>query len=389
MEIVKYVAELIQFHKEVGIDGFGTIYKKKSPGRYDSVSRTFLPPGSTTAFKQEVTESNLLINELIAKENISPAVAADAVSRFALQLIQQLNEYGHADFSPIGRLRKANGIILLEQSTDFNPGKEFFGLPKITEPEAPVTVIPATPVIPVTIPVSAVVEEDSSKEAEIIQENMLEEENPGKETNEEILTEIRRPIIENRINYTIKEEKPAESGSLLTKVAVVLLAILLLSVAAYYLYPRFSTSFTEEPTVPAAATQQLRIDSLARVAREQAILDSATAADTLVNASGKMEKAPAVDSVKAVVPVVKAPAETAVTYEVIGASVLNEKEASWFIETMKKSGIKAKVVHNAPGKRLKMSIATLKDENTAKAERDRLGEKLKIKGLYIYKNKPQ
>jgi len=389
MEIVKYVAELIQFHKEVGIDGFGTIYKKKSPGRYDSVSRTFLPPGSTTAFKQEVTESNLLINELIAKENSSPAVAADAVSRFALQLIQQLNEYGHADFSPIGRLRKANGIILLEQSTDFNPGKEFFGLPKITEPEAPVTVIPATPVIPVTIPVSAVVEEETSKEAEIIQENMLEEENPGKETNEEILTEIRRPIIENRINYTIKEEKPAESGSLLTKVAVVLLAILLLSVAAYYLYPRFSTSFTEEPTVPAAATQQLRTDSLARVAREQAILDSATAADTLVNASGKMEKAPAVDSVKAVTPVVKAPAETAVTYEVIGASVLNEKEASWFIETMKKSGIKAKVVHNAPGKRLKMSIATLKDENTAKAERDRLGEKLKIKGLYIYKNKPQ
>jgi len=102
-----------------------------------------------------------------------------------------------------------------------------------------------------------------------------------------------------------------------------------------------------------------------------------------------MEKAPAVDSVKVVTPVVKAPAETAVTYEVIGASVLNEKEASWFIETMKKSGIKAKVVHNAPGKRLKMSIATLKDENTAKAERDRLGEKLKIKGLYIYKNKPQ
>ena len=55
----------------------------------------------------------------------------------------------------------------------------------------------------------------------------------------------------------------------------------------------------------------------------------------------------------------------------------------------KKSGIKAKVVQNAPGKRLKMSIATLKDENSAKEARDRLGEKLKIKGLYIYKNKPQ
>jgi hypothetical protein len=417
MEIGKYVAELIQFHKEVGIDGFGTIYKKKSPGRYDSVSRSFLPPGSTTAFKKEVTDFNLLINELVAKENLSPEVAADAVSRLAINLNQQLTEYGHADFSPIGRLRKANGIIVLEQNADFKPGTEFFGLPKITEPaatepvsavtqtpepsqmpvvdaepgepEVPVTVIPATPVIPVTIPVSTVVEEETFKQEEIIEENLLEEENPGKETNEPILSEIRRPIIENRINYTIKEEKPAESGSLITKVAVILLAILLLSVAAYYLYPRISSSFTEEPTVPVAASEQLRSDSLARVAREQAILDSAAAPDTLANASDKMEKAPAIDSLKAVTPVVESPAETAVTYEVIGASVLNQKEASWFIETMKKSGIKAKVVQNAPGKRLKMSIATLKDENTAKAERDRLGEKLKIKGLYIYKNKPQ
>lgn len=417
MEIGKYVAELIQFHKEVGIDGFGTIYKKKSPGRYDSVSRSFLPPGSTTAFKKEVTDSSLLINELVAKENLSHEVAADAVSLFAIHLSQQLTEYGHADFSPIGKFRKANGIIVLEQNADFKPGTEFFGLPKIAEPAAaesllavadtpeppqapvaepepaapdvPVTVIPATPVIPVTIPVSTVVEEETSKQEEIIEENLLEEENPGKETNEQILTEIRRPIIENRINYTIKEEKPAESGSLITKVAVILLAILLLSVAAYYLYPRVSSSFTEEPTVPVASTQQLRSDSLERVAREQAILDSATAADTLANASEKMEKAPSIDSLNTVTPEVKPPAATAVTYEVIGASVLNQKEANWFIETMKKSGIKAKVVHNAPGKRLKMSIATLKDENTAKAERDRLGEKLKIKGLYIYKNKPQ
>lgn len=423
MEIVKYVAELIQFHKEVGIDGFGTIYKKKSPGRYDSVSRSFLPPGSTTAFKKEISDSSLLINELVAKENVSREVAADAISRFAILLSQQLADQGYADFGPIGVLRQVNGQTVLEQHADFKPGREFFGLPKIEEPvaqepvaqeplkqepevkqpEEAVTVIPVTPVIPVTIPVSTVVEEEApakeqaqepvaepmTKQEAIVTDNLLEEENPGKETNEEILNEIRRPIIENRINYTIKEEPPAESGSLLTKVAVILLAILLLSVAAYYLYPRISSSFTEEPTVPNATVEKLRADSLARIARDQSIVDSTAQADSLAAARLKMEKAPSVDSLKTVQPVAKAAADTVVTYEVIGASVLNEKEASWFIETMKRSGIKAKVVHNAPGKRLKMSIATLKDEQSAKEARDRLGEKLKIKGLYIYKNKPQ
>lgn len=418
MEIVKYVAELIQFHKEVGIDGFGTIYKKKSPGRYDSVSRSFLPPGSTTAFKKEISDSSLLINELVAKENVSREVAADAISRFAILLSQQLADQGYADFGAIGVLRQVNGQTVLEQHADFKPGREFFGLPKIEEPvaqepvaqepevnqpEEAVTVIPVTPVIPVTIPVSTVVEEEApateqkqepvaeplTKQEAIVTENLLEEENPGKETNEEILNEIRRPIIENRINYTIKEEPPAESGSLITKVAVILLAILLLSIAAYYLYPRISSSFTEEPTVPTATMEKIKADSLAGIARDQSIVDSTAQADSLAAARLKMEKAPSIDSLKTVQPVAKPAADTAVTYEVIGASVLNEKEASWFIETMKKSGIKAKVVHNAPGKRLKMSIATLKDEQSAKEARDRLGEKLKIKGLYIYKNKPQ
>ena len=411
MEIVKYVAELIQFHKEVGIDGFGTIYKKKSPGRYDSVSRSFLPPGSTTAFKKEITDSSLLVNELVARENVSREIAADAISRFVIHLSQQLADHGYADLSPIGTLRQVNGQTDLEQHGDFKPGREFFGLPKIEEPvveatapEAPeevVTVIAVTPVIPVTIPVSTVVEEETplpkpepvdepaSKQEIIITENLLEEENPGKETNEEILNEIRRPIIENRINYTIKEEQPKESGSLLSKVAVILLGILLLSIAAYYLYPRISSSFTEQPTTPAPAIEKFKADSLARVTREQEILDSTTLADSLAQANMKMEKAPSTDSVKVVQPIANPASNTAVTYEVIGASVLNEKEASWFIETMKKSGIKAKVVQNAPGKRLKMSIATLKDENSAKEARDRLGEKLKIKGLYIYKNKPE
>lgn len=455
MEIVKYVAELIQFHKEVGIDGFGTIYKKKSPGRYDAESRSFLPPGAITAFRKEVTDSSLLINHIVKQENVSREVAADQLSRFAIQLTHSLAAKGYVDFDPIGILRVSNGNVFLEQNADFKPGTEFFGLPKITEPvtevpvsttsvedtvvaetpvaeslveetsltelsvaetpvektivseppvieepavdeadEEPLTVIPATPVIPATIPVSVPLIEEVAPEEEIIEDNLLEEENPGKETHEPILTEVSQPAVlsnippaaENNIRYTIQQESPKQGGSLITKVALILLGILLLSIAFYYLYPRFSTSDTEESTLPQANATKVKADSLEKAQLEQVMLDSAFKADSAKIAASKLATpAPASqDSTKKVLP-----ADTAATYEVIGASVLNEKEANWFIETMKRNGIKAKVVHSIPGKRLKLSIATLKDEQTAKAERDRLGEKLKIKGLYIYKNKPQ
>jgi hypothetical protein len=432
MEIVKYVAELIQFHKEVGIDGFGTIYKKKSPGRYDAESRSFLPPGAITAFRKEITDSSLLINYIIKQENVSRELAADQLSRFAIMLTHSLAEKGYAPFDPIGVLRVSNGNIFLEAHADFKPGTEFFGLPKITESipevpatepqeatipvseamvvpappvieepvvdepeEEPVTVIPATPVIPVSIPVVIPIVEEKAPEEEIIADNLLEEENPGKETHEPIITEVSAPeylnktplAAENNIKYTIQQDAPkANDGSLITKVALILLAILLLSIAFYYLYPRFSTSDTEHTTQPQVDATKLKADSLQKAQREQALLDSAFKADSAQIAASRQMAAPPVvkDSAKKVSPV-----DTVTTYEVIGASVLNEKEASWFIETMKKNGIKAKVVHSIPGKRLKLSIATLKDEKTAKAERDRLGEKLNIKGLYIYKNKPQ
>jgi hypothetical protein len=80
-------------------------------------------------------------------------------------------------------------------------------------------------------------------------------------------------------------------------------------------------------------------------------------------------------------------ADTATVYEVIGASMHDQKEADAFIALMKKSGIDAKVVTNMSGRRLKMSIATLKDEKSAKEELERLSKKLKIPGIYIYRNK--
>lgn len=80
--------------------------------------------------------------------------------------------------------------------------------------------------------------------------------------------------------------------------------------------------------------------------------------------------------------------DTATTWEVIGASVINQKEADWFIAQMKAIGITAKVIPKVPGKRrIKISVATFQDEASARKGRKELVLKLKNPELYIYQNK--
>jgi hypothetical protein len=80
--------------------------------------------------------------------------------------------------------------------------------------------------------------------------------------------------------------------------------------------------------------------------------------------------------------------QTETTWEVIGASVLNQNEADRFIAQMKRVGIQAKTIPTAPGKRrIKISVATFADEESARIGRKELAIKLKNPEIYIHQNK--
>ncbi|WP_432711945.1 hypothetical protein, partial [Pedobacter sp.] len=51
MDILSYLAEVIQANKEVGVPELGTFSKKKLPGRYDAALHSFLPPSLQLAFE--------------------------------------------------------------------------------------------------------------------------------------------------------------------------------------------------------------------------------------------------------------------------------------------------------------------------------------------------
>ena len=232
-------------------------------------------------------------------------------------------------------------------------------------------------------------------EEEIIIDNLLEEENPGNETHEPQLIEVPIPPSENSIKYTIHEQpEPQKPDNLLLKVFVSLLILVILGILAYMFYPK-SDELQNKPSSAVLDTTSTITDSLEKMESPKAAQDSSAKLDSVrITEPAKVEQSTADTAPKVtseVKPKVtpKPTANTETTYEVIGASVLNQKEADWFITQMKRNGIKAKVVKNIPGKRLKMSIATLHDENEAKMERDRLEKKLNIKGIYIYRNKKE
>jgi hypothetical protein len=502
MEILQYIAGLVQSQREIGITGLGTIYKKKSPGRYDAATHSFLPPTNTISFKEEVAEEEILVGRVALGENVSKEAANEGIASFVESVKKQLSAGNPVDFSPLGTLKNNKGTIELDVQQDFNAGTEYFGLPKIEaepfkadspelnepEPINQVEEVNSTPEIAepfFTEPVSPFIDEESFPreeesslseqdyssteqevwnepeiveetlaevpeenleaepieeakpveetkpveeaksetaafveeaapyeeaapfeevapveetepieednktpvvsldpvEEEIIIDNLLEEENPGNETHEPQLMEVPKPPVENSIRYTIHEQQPEpKSKGLMLKVALTLLAVLLVAAIVYLLFPKDKVK-EMQPRIVATDSTAIRRDSLVNVARQLAAQDSIAKRDSTPNTTTTTAAA-LPDTIKKPVAV-----DTATTFEIIGASVLNQKEADWFITQMKRNGITAKVVKDIPGKRLKMSIGTLHDVATAKKERDRLEKKLDIKGIYIYRNK--
>ncbi|MGY0040574.1 hypothetical protein [Pedobacter sp. NJ-S-72] len=188
--------------------------------------------------------------------------------------------------------------------------------------------------------------------------------------------------------YTPEEEEPVtKTTPLYLKIILGLLILIIMMIVAYIVKPEWfngiiaNNPFTTTPKTEQPVKQPIQVrykpDSTAT-----ADTVKKTVPGTTVPAATKPVKK---DSV--IQKTVVKTTDTATVYEVMAASMHDQKEADKFIGQMKKSGINAKVVTNMSGRKLKISIATLKDNESAKIELERLTKKLKIPKMYIYKNK--
>ncbi|EDM35750.1 hypothetical protein PBAL39_06211 [Pedobacter sp. BAL39] len=133
MDMLSYLISLVKTSKEVGIPGIGTIYKKKSPGRYDVQTHSFLPPSYTLAFSEELAESYSLTEFVARKRNISVAAATYFVEQFAEEINKQLNDHHEASLGTLGTLHNHSGTLTFSTGDASEFGFEYYGLPALKD----------------------------------------------------------------------------------------------------------------------------------------------------------------------------------------------------------------------------------------------------------------
>jgi hypothetical protein len=386
MDILLYLTELLNSHKTIGIDGLGTLYKRKSPGKYDVEKHSFIPPNFLIEFTTEVKDPKWLALQISEKKNISVESASYDIATFVEKIHAQLAEHQEVDLPGLGKLQLVNDDINFLANKENNFGFEFYGLP--TLPEVSET--------------GKLQNRTESNLEEITKENVLEEENPGQNLNHNqdlVIAQSNEPLtnIEEAVIKEIKVEpititpqsytpnfddedddydKPmGKRAKTIIKTIVTFLVILVIIALAYFFNPQFFDdkiqSFFGDTTEP-ISTIKPEDSTIIK-------LDTTSLADTTTNKNDLVTLAkdtPAIDSSKIII------------YEVIGSAEKSKKRIEQFIQNMSKKGIIAKPLKSMPGKLTKISLGSFTDYNLAKKHQDSLKKNLNNPEIYIQSIKP-
>ena len=163
MDILQYLIELLKTRKQIGIEGLGTLYKKKTPGRYDAETHSFLPPSYTLEFTSDVLEHTNLVEYIHTKRGISEDSAKYFINQFVEQL-QIASKNGEYKLDNLGSFSIANEQVTFIPSQDINTGFDFYALPPIT---AEVKSIPAEENPNVTANISKTIEEPQIEQVQV------------------------------------------------------------------------------------------------------------------------------------------------------------------------------------------------------------------------------
>lgn len=389
MDVLLYLTELLQTNKKVGIFGLGTLYKKKSPGKYDTDKHAFIPPTYQLVFTENLLEDQELANYLSTKRNLSIDSANYYINDFVAALKKDLDANHEANLAPLGVLKLVDGQLSFIASNESNFSFDFFGLPELQDLKHAEEVA------------------NTAEIEEIETENKLEEENPGIETSaavspimddqpvEDEITEINEPVKVNPIIHylpveeeeetltpepnaqattpVIEEETETKTGmSFFTKFLIVLLVIAVLGAITYFINPQlfnnyFNKNFQgkQDQNVPIQPNDTLKksVDS--------------PKTDTIAksNIAALPKDTPTVDSSKIT------------TFEVFVSAVKTDKMADKIIANLAKEHIKAKKVRLTKTK-ISISAGTFLDIKSAIKYRDSLRVKLKNEGIYEKEIKP-
>lgn len=443
MDILLYLTALLETRKTIGIAGLGTLYKKKSPGKYDVEKHAFVPPSFTLSFSPTVEEQDVLVNYISQERNLSADSAAYYIHEFVEGIHTQLAETHEADLGSLGKLQLVNDELVLVNPEAQNLGFEFFGLPTVNE-LAPVTAEGPN--------ADTAIAEENNQLEEIVEENSLEEQNPGQETTEpNLAVDIENQETES--NSLIEDDKIQDDQPVFDEIAEVEIPPVQETPTVENQETEETPAESPESPIEEEKTTSLPIDTFTPVSpytylseenddddeddddddgrpnkflrillrilivlfviiiagvlayfffpgwfdkkiinnyTEQAGSTSAyhvpdsTAQDSILNDSlAKVSVAHLVKDTSAL------DSSKVTTYEVIGSAEKSQKRIDHVVNLMKKKGIIAKPLQHVPGKLVKISLGSFTDYNLAKKFQDSLRILLKNPQIYIQSIKPK
>ena len=376
MDILSYLNALIKTRKAVGLPGLGSFYKKKSPGRYDADSHSFLPPSYVLEYTTEIKEYSLLRDFISKTAQIDPDTAVYYIDRFTTEIRQKLDIGEDVKLSEIGTLKKGpDGYIFIPDNRS-NMGFDFYGMPGLAEIE-PQPVQDDQPVyeeiseVPITEKVTQPIVIETT-EGQVENEPELpiaNSDQPIKEHIQVVQPEVRQPLAE--YNYEVERAREEPKGMPAYLIVIIVGAIIFAAlIAAYYIKPEL---FDRSASSNMAANNTV-LPTPDTVRADTASSDSLQT-DTAVKVATELDTVPAA--------LTTSQADTLISYEIIAASLLNKKEADGFLKQMERKGIPAKIA-DMPGRRIKVSIGTFTDEQEANTQLQLLKQTTKIPGIYIY-----
>ncbi len=193
MDILHYLIELLKIRKEIGIEGLGTLYKKKTPGRYDATIHSFVPPSHVLEFTTALIENVNFAQYIQTKRNISKESATYFINNFVNAVKQDLTETGTFTLENLGTFSLTENQLTFTPTHQINIGFDFFALP-------PVTAAIPTPIVEEQVTVSNQVEEITTEQPTHEVEKMADEpseveENPLPKVEELEISEEETPAI--------------------------------------------------------------------------------------------------------------------------------------------------------------------------------------------------
>jgi len=450
MDILSYLAEILQQRKEVGITGLGTFYKKKFAGRYDKEKQLFLPPSYSLLFSSDVRQEEVLVDFIAEKENISVESAHGYIQAFSENINKQLEMENEAVLNTIGRLFHTEQGLAFEPEKALHYGSEFFGLPEIselndveeieqpkhtdTEAEAVKGEVHDKPATELSEPFIENVELDEVKDdlKNTLKHSNIHQQDVSSDAQTEVPEFVKEQHEEhpNRFGHQPESEaeetktyinlhdkvvsapKTVETPEFIkeqhaehpnrfghnplidetisenkTNSSKVLITVLALFVIGAIIAV---LAYALKPEWFNQKTKQDNRDSVVISPAPVAVkTDSLKIKQDSIAKTDSILKANQVQKkIDIPKPVLKSPTTGKTTFEVIGTSVRTLKRADDFVNAMKKYGIEAKIIKGLPGKLIKVSIGSFSSEAEARAQKPLLEEKIKTKGLYIEQIKP-